>query len=380
MPFLKIFSTLLTLLIIGCAAADISSSAQEPPVVTPQTVSPHRTAMGFTPWPVDFNAAGLARTYGFIGDHANLIAHHFDGGIPWDEAAANTTFPAHLQNDWAYRQANTPTGAKVFVAVTPLNFERNGLAPAWTADGDNRPLPASWQDRALDDPAVIAAYTNYVRRVVAAFEPDYIAIGIEANVVISNAAALWDDYVSLNAAVYEQIKLRHPSLPVFTTVQYEHLRGIEDGAKPNLALQRPGVATLMQSSDLLALSTYRYGTLHPNPMEADYFDVARRFGKPIAIAESGAMSQPVRIFGLRLPASEADQARFVGGLLAHAVANDFPFVVNWVAIDFEPGLRRLPAALREIAKAWVHTGLETSAGEDKPALAIWDAYLRQSRP
>ena len=67
-----------------------------------------RTAMGFTPWPVDFNEDGLTRTYAFARAHSNLMAHHFDGGIPWDEAHAGSEFPRHLRQDRARRLANTP--------------------------------------------------------------------------------------------------------------------------------------------------------------------------------------------------------------------------------------------------------------------------------
>lgn len=342
--------------------------------------STHNTAMGFTPWPVDFTEAGLKRTYAFANSHSNLMAHHFDGGIPWDEARAGSAFPRHLQEDWSRRLANTPRRSKVFVSVTPLNFGRDGLAQAWTARGDNQPLSAAWAGRRLNDPNVKAAYLAYVRRVIRAFDPDFLAIGIETNIIISKKPGIWNDYVELNAHVYSALKRENPRLPIFSTVQYEHLRGIEDDAKANVRNQRPAVRALMRDSDYLALSTYRYGKLHPNPMSADFFDVAKSFRKPIAIAESGAMSKGVWVFGVPLPASEKDQTAFMTGLMQHAVQNRFPFVVNWVAVDFNPGLKRLPRPVREIAKAWVHTGLQTSRGKDKPALRVWDAYLAQSRP
>lgn len=364
------FIRLAGLLALALAIAAGPSAAQ----------SPHRTAMGFTPWPVDFNEAGLRRTYRFIHAHANMVAHHFDGGVPWDEALAGEALPGHLQRDWATRRGSTPRSFKVFVAVTPLNFERDGLALAWTNRGDNQRLPRQWQSRALNDPAVKRAYLAYVRQVIAHFDPDYLAIGIEANLIISNAPSQWQDYLELHTHVYRAIKRENPALPVFATVQYEHLRGIEADARRNLRYQRPAVRALMRESDLLALSTYRYGTVHPNPMTPDYFDVAKSFGKPVAIAESGAMSEGVRIFGMALPASEADQAQFVSGLLEHATRNRFPFVVNWVAIDFTPGLKRLPRSVREIAKAWVHTGLQSADGADKPALRVWESYLARSRP
>ena len=362
------FRTLLAVILVFLSAAAVPAQ------------SPHKTAMGFTPWPVDFNEAGLKRTYAFIRTHSNLVAHHFDGGVPWEPALSGSDLPQHLLRDWKFRRDNTPRGSKVFVAVTPLNFGRDGLALDWTNKGDNRKLPRAWRKKALNDPDVKTAYLNYVRRVIAYFDPDYLAIGIEANLIISNKPAIWDDYLDLHAHVYREIKRQHPRLKVFSTVQYEHLRGIENDSKKNLRLQRPAVKALMRHSDLLALSTYRYGTFHPNPMGHDYFKVARSFGKPIAIAESGALSKDVKIFGTRLPASEADQRAFVTGLLQQATRGRFPFVVNWVAIDFDPGLKRLPRSVREVAKAWVHTGLQNADGTDKPALSVWDAYLAASRP
>ena len=92
------------------------------------------------------------------------------------------------------------------------------------------------------------------------------------------------------------------------------------------------------------------------------------------------MSKGVKILGIKLPASEAGQTEFVEGLLRHAVRDRFAFVVNWVAIDFDPGLKRLPRSFREITKAWVHTGLQSTDGGNKQALRVWDAYLAKSRP
>ena len=357
---------------ICLAACDEESPAQPLPIIAPET---HQTAMGFTPWPADLTAEGVDRAYDFLSRNGNLVAHHFDGGIPWDEALSGDPFPQHLRDNWQMRQSRTPDGFKTLVAITPLNFDRDDLASAWTDKGENQPLPRRWAARSFDDDAVKAAYLNYAERVVEAFDPDFLAIGIEANIMITKAPEEWDDYLALNAHVYDAIKGRYPDLPVFTSVQYEHLRGIEDEAKPNLSLQAPAVRELMQHSDLMALSTYRFGDLHPNPMTADYFDVAERFGKPVAIAESGAMSAPVTIFGIRLPADEAGQAQFVGGLLNHATERDFPFVVNWVAVDFDPMIEKLPSPMDEVAKAWVHTGLQTAEGEDKQALDVWRSYL-----
>lgn len=357
---------------LSFSACETDAPAQDLP---PASNRLHQTAMGFTPWPSDLTEAGVDRTYEFIHQHANLITHHFDGGVPWEEALKGERFPKHLREDWELRRSRTPEAFKSFVAVTPLDFDRTGLALAWTKDGDNKPLSSDWASRALDDDRVKSAYLSYVERVIDYFEPDYLAIGIEANIMVSKTPKNWEAFLSLNEYIYTAIKTKHPNLPLFTTVQYEHLRGIEDESKKHAGKQRASVKTLMAHSDLMAISTYRFGHFHPNPMSADFFDVAENFGKPVAIAEFGAMSSPVKIFGARLPADEAGQSRFVAGILDYATRKQVPFVVNWVAIDFDPMIEKLPAPMDEIAKAWVHTGLQKADGRNKRALQIWDGYI-----
>ena len=171
--------------------------------------------------------------------------------------------------------------------------------------------------------------------------------------------------------MYKKIKQRHPNLPVFSTVQYEHLRGIEDVSKPNAGLQVKAVKRLMRHSDLFAISTYRYGSLHPNPPSPDYFNLARSFGRPIAIAEMGAMSKTTRVFGIPLLASDTSQSEFIAAMLENAERYKFRFVINWVPVDINAMLPKLPRDVRKIAKAWVHTGLFDKRLNPKPAFALW---------
>lgn len=370
----RLIKTLGLVAVLGLSACEAAATAKEElcALDVPDT---HSTAQGFTPWPADLSSAGVERTYEFVASNANMIAHHFDGGVPWQQALEGGPLPQHLVENWNLRAAKTPADFKTFVAITPLNFDRDGLALAWTDEGENQALTGDWRNKSFDDADVQRAYLNYARNIIARFDPDFLAIGIEANIMISKAPDRWDEYLALNAFVYAELKRQHPDLPIFTTIQYEHLRGIEDTSKPNADLQSAAVRTLMQHSDLMAVSTYKYGLYHPNPMGPDYFDIAESFGKQVAIAESGAMSSKVRIFGTKLRATEEDQNCFVNGILSHAARNNYPFVVNWVAVDFDPMIKKLPKPLGEVAKAWVHTGLQTAKGKDKPALEVWSEYL-----
>jgi len=336
---------------------------------------PIPTLLGFTPWPPDLSLGGLSRAYDFIATNANIVSHHMDNGIPWQQALTGARLPKNLRDDWAFRLEHTPHDAKILLSFSPLDSGREALAPVWNDRGDNQPLPRDWARRDLDHPDVVRAYTAYVLQGVVAFHPDYLAIGIEANILLATAPDKWPAYLRLNEAVYAAVKADYPDLPVFSTVQYEYLRGIADESRQNLAAQIPGVKALMQHSDLLALSTYRFGILHRNPPKAGYFDLARTFGKPVAISESGAMSKNVIVNGAILPAFASTQSDFVNMLLTNARDLKFPFLINWTAIDYDGTLAALPIDVRELAKAWVYTGLEDYKGHAKPALALWRQCL-----
>jgi hypothetical protein len=144
--------------------------------------------VGFTPFPydIDSNTTVLDYVYGRIAVDANIILHHFDDGLQWDNALSGAAFHPNIAGDWQYRKDHTPVGNRVFLAVTPLNFLRTGLA-AYRSDAANQPLPAPWDTYALNHPSVKTAYLNYCRRIIDFFRPDYFAVAIEVNLLMANA-------------------------------------------------------------------------------------------------------------------------------------------------------------------------------------------------
>lgn len=335
------------------------------------------TEIGFTPWPYDLTEEALNETYDFINKNSTIISHHLDGGVPWQEALDGKVLPKHLLDDWKRRKEKTSERTKVFLSLTPINFSRDGIAAYWGDKGDNLPLPRYWKDKSFKDPEVILAYTRYVLAAIKFFEPEYLAIGIESNVIITHSPEKWDDYLVLNQSVYKAVKRQYPDLSVFATVQYEHLRGIEDVSKKNHGLQKSAVVELLKFSDLLALSTYKYGFIHPNKISDNYFNEALSFEKPLAIAEMGAMSETTFVMGIPLFASEGNQKEFVEMVLENAKKHNFAFVINWVAIDFDEMLLKLPSEFRAVAKAWVHTGLWDEDRDPRPAFKVWEEYLNR---
>ena len=310
--------------------------------------------------------------YSFIGQHADMMTYHFAGGVPWVEAYDGVPFSQNLQDDWNLRKNSTPANMPLYVAITPLNFGRNRLAEYW-GEQQSMDLPGDWATYRFNDPHIKTAYLNYAKRVIEFFKPKYLAIGVESNMLITSSYIAnntnWVDYKELNQYVYTELKQLYPDLVIFSTIQYEDL-------KRNKILELPEIPSLLQYSDIVALSTYHYG-VSDNPPTSNYFDLALSYNKPIAIAESGAMSdtQTVTLFNKTNTyyGSPEDQNQFVSFLLSQSTKYKFLFVVNFFSIDFDKWF--VSAGSPEIAKLWVHTGFEDTNYVAKPVLSTWDSYF-----
>ena len=147
-------------------------------------------AMGFNPWPYDATVEAIDWTYKAINEKGDVVSHHIEEGVPWPEAAADKPFAADYVTSLDDRLKKTAPGKKILLSLNPINPGRNGLA-AYRGSAINMPLPAPWDKAGLDSPEVRAAWLKYVRRMIDLFKPDWLAIGIEVNLLARNAPALW---------------------------------------------------------------------------------------------------------------------------------------------------------------------------------------------
>lgn len=139
------------------------------------------------------------------------------------------------------------------------------------------------------------------------------------------------------------------------------------------------MAELMHQSDLFAMSIYPHMTYGiPSPIPADFLDFALKFGKPVAVAESGMTSRNVdlKAFHLTLHGSEAAQQQFTDLLLTTAARDRYEFVINFATTDFERLCAKLPPPVHDLARIWAYTGMQTGDKKPKPALATWDAWFQ----
>ena len=349
--------------------------APPPPPPLPVVVGPPTRAffMGFTLWPADLTDEGFRTAQEFAHAHGDILSVMFIGGIPWPEALDGKPFSKDVQDNLNYRP---PAGKKLFLSVSPLDKDRRALAPYW-GDKENLPLPKPWEKEPLNSPRVKKAYLNFLLRTIKAMRPDYLAIGVEANVLLTREPAKWRQFKDLYRDTYTAVKKAHPTLPVFFTtevLQYKRLTNESRGTD-----QEREVADLMKRSDLFAMSIYPHMSAElPRPIPGNFFDFANRFKKPIAVSESGMTSRSVtmRSYGLTLSGSDADQQQFTELLLRTAARDKYEFVINFATTDSERLVTRLRPPQDDLARLWAFTGMQTSDQRPKPAQALWDAYLK----
>jgi len=319
---------------------------------------------------------GVQVAVDFAAKHGDVLSVCFMGGIPWQEALDGRPFSNNAMDSFAVRPVK---GSKLFLSISILDGGRTGLAPYW-GEKDNLPLPAPWDQRSFNSPEVRRAYLQFVLRAVKAMNPDYLAVGMELNVLLSKAPAKWPQLKQLYRDTYAAVKAKYPSLPVFFTTEVIHYKKLTGDAKGSD--QEREVADLMRQSDVFAMSVYPHMSYEvPKPVPTEFFDFAKLFRKPIAVAESGITSKNVvlKSYGITLYGSEADQTQFTDLLLKTAARDKYAFVITFATTDFEKLCDRLQPPTDDLARIWSFTGMQTSSLAPKPALAVWDAYLRVAR-
>jgi uncharacterized membrane protein len=370
---------ILVILFLGSFADDDKKQAIKPleDVKVEKPTRERSFAMGFTSWPPDLTLSGAEEMWNFMSKHGDIMAFHIDRGMPWAEASNGEAFSAEFMEDWDFNIKNAPKNKQIYLALTPLNEGRDGIAP-YIPGKNHESFPREWKNIGLYDEKVKNAYLTYATRAIEHYKPDYLAIGIEVNVLLTKDKKQWNEYKELHKYTYAELKKKYPHLPIFATFSINHLKGIESGSNEKEHVRE--IRSLLPYIDIVGISAYPYGWAFKSgvlrPVPDNYFDIALQFGKPIAIAETGMPTRDFKSYGVNYKFSEGDQKQYIDMLLRKATEHDFIFVINWSTIDFDKLLLKLPKGdIRDFATFFAYTGLQTSDGKDKAALEVWDNYL-----
>ena len=361
--------------------------------------------MGFTPFPYNADPATISQVvddvYAKLGTDADMVLHHLEEGIPWNAALADdlltpasVTFPYtdHIKTDWDTRNAKTPATHKKYVAVTPINLARDELAP-WRDTANELPLQAPFDTHSANGdfnaPDVKTAYLNYCLRVIEYLDPDYLAIGIEVNLLRRNTdAATWAKYLELHEHVYTNLKAQHPDLPIFVSVvPVEMLDGYVDppaefSGDPAgyRTTQLAALDELLMHSDYYAVSLYPFLTAYfASDFPADMFDqIFALSTKPAVIAETGMIAEDMTVFSILFEGSQGKQDSYMQSMLAAADANGLIFV-NWFVLQDYDLLCDFFGGCVGTDRIWRDAGVYDGSGNTRPSHDTWKSWLEKEK-
>ena len=153
--------------------------------------------------------------------------------------------------------------------------------------------------RPLDD-ATKQLYIASAESFAAKYQPDYLAFGIEVNILYESSTAEFDSFVQLFSQVYDAVKARSPATKVFTVFQLEKMKGLNGGlygGTNDASANQWSLLDRFPKSDLAAFTTYP-GLIYQAPADipADYYtSIKNHTAKPIAFTELGwhSTAEPV---------------------------------------------------------------------------------------
>ncbi|MDJ0748540.1 MAG: glycosyl hydrolase 53 family protein [Woeseiaceae bacterium] len=347
-----------------------SGTPQPPPPAPTETRS---FELGFTPWPYDATANAVNFVYSEAAQRGDFIAHHLDAGVPWEEALNGLPYSAELEAELTTRLNSTPVDMKTYLALSPLNGARNGLAEYW-GTAANQPLPAPWDALTFDDPDVVAAYTNFATDLIQRFDPAYFNLGIEVSELAINDIAAYDRLVTFTAAVSGALKSQFPDVQLMISV------ALKSPSSAEAATIRSELPRIVQHIDVVGVSVYPYIFFDhadrgdPRNLPADWLSQVTTLagGKPVAIAETGWAAERVTIpaFGVDIDSTAANQEDFLDTLFPAAELLDAQFIVWFSLVDFD-ALWNGALGQDPVARIWRDTGLYDEALNPRPALDTW---------
>lgn len=217
------------------------------------------------------------------------------------------------------------------------------------------------------DPALRESFVAYTTYVVANYSPQYLALGVEINMLYSRDRAQFEAFASLYREAYRAAKQARPSTRVFPTFQLEDLQGLAgDLHAPQWAV----IDEFRDVMDALAVSTYPYIAFDTaSKIPEDYFaQLSRHFDGEILIAETAYTSAPAEPY--TNVGTEEDQAAYLERLASEADRGRFSMVVWLAALD--------PAFVRQSGpRVLADTGLRHADGANKLAWGTWETWARR---
>ncbi|MEN9570285.1 MAG: hypothetical protein RL172_1516 [Bacteroidota bacterium] len=337
--------------------------------------------MGTTPWPADFTQQEVNNAYDFINQHCDMVSHHFDEGIPYEEAYQNANWPAALQQGINTRKTKTGAGKKILLSSSALALNRISKAPYSSfSTAINNNIKQQWQALPINDDKVITAYINYLLYLVAQLNPSYINYAVESNHHEWDSAA-FAQYKFFLEKVYVKLKAAYPTIPIMLSWMVSEQPAALDNARQ-----------LLPYTDYTALSAYPYvavssaaaGNTNPALFPADIFTrfIKLDAGKPLCVTETGYIAQPLQVpaYELNRQGTAQWQDAYLQMVCQLLQQQHGKFLIWFCHKDYDAGNRRLETLgiYQPLFAFWQDTGLLDEEGKQRPAWQTWQSWLAKT--
>jgi hypothetical protein len=313
--------------------------------------------MGFAPTPPRLDAATLLHGVDLWSTRAELAILHEE--LPWTDLLAGMTPDAIIDRDKAALVAYLKARGLglVFMADLTDGLSRGQDAPQLRAAGAS-----------LTDPAVRQLYRDWVLAFVRRFQPEYVGLGAETNLIrVAAPAALYSAAVTASNAAAADLRAAGATARQFISVQVETAWGLLGGTGTWVGIDRDRAD--FPTIEALGLSSYPYfAYARPEDLPANYYQrVLAGVALPAFVAEGGWTSASV---GAVVSSPDA-QARYVErhAELLDSISAIALFQLLYADLD----LASLPPPIPANLPLFADLGLTDSQFAPKPALAAWDA-------
>lgn len=366
---------LLFISVLVLISACSSSGNGQAPAPEEQTRS---FTLGFTPWPYDASTAAVNFVYSEIITRGDIIAHHLDAGIPWQEALDETAYPTAVESELNTRAANIASNKLIYLTVSPFNGARDNLAGYWNNTGTGQALTPPWDSRDFDSTEVIQAYINFAKNTIDRFNPNYFNLALEASELAINDATRFNKFVFFVQQVSASLRADYPNLKLMLSV------AMKSPGSNSANIINAQVPRIIRYVDVVGISTYPYVFFDhadkgdPANLPTNWLSQIETIsaGKPLAITETGWIAERLLIpnFTVDVRANESNQDAYLQILFDEVKNLDVQFVIWFSIVDYD-ALWNGALAQDDIARIWRDTGLYDENLNPRPALTRWQQQL-----
>lgn len=333
--------------------------------------------MGTTPWPADLTIEEVNKTYDFINTHCDIVSHHINEGIPYEELYNNLPLPGNLLNDMALKKAKTASSKNVFLSVAALNIDRISKDRYYDKATTPNDIKAYWESLPFDDPKVITAYVRYIDWLIEQLDPIYVNYGVESN--SSNWSSTdFARYRTFLSQVYTQLKAGHPSISFFVSFMVSDSLGRAE--------------QLLPYTDFIGLSAYPY---YFSPTNSDPKNIPDTLfenfinldaNKPWVFAETGYIAQNLVIpeYNLNKQGTPVWQNEYLEQVLQLCQNKRAKMFIWFCPKDYDALLTTFEnqgVSQENLAtmKLWRDTGLIDEQDVQRPAYHTWLQWMAKEK-